>query len=623
MADELLGGILGADDEDKPEVEGPDPLIGTEAFAASVAARLSANDPGVARETEQFLKHQSRLLKIQAEHLVDEHALRVTHLRNQLDEEGVRGFSLRLRVAFQVFIALVATVLGLGVLVLLRDAFTSRRVVIDPFHAPPALAQRGIDGTVIASGLLDELSRLQDSTRSVSAAFSISSTWADNIKVDVAETGISLGELSRILRERFGHDVHLAGDLTESLSGGYELTVRGNGVPPKTFAGAATDLRKLTLEAAEYVYSKSQPARWSAYLSNMGRTAEAIEFCRTAVAGADPETRAELLNTWANGLETQGGSTEEAMHLFEEAVKIAPRTWRTYANLMNTQMMLGKEEEAWRTGNAMLKITGGRPSGRDASNLQNWDYLTWNLQQWRDAVIEDAATNGGLGSSVGTAGPTIADVQMRLHEPQSAKLSLDTTKEDPHDLTIGALTQFIRGRLAADAGDVASASAHMEAFAAAYANPDISSNNPGYICWVAPVREMAGHPEQADALLKSAGSYVDCYRFRADILDGRGHRAEARAAYAQAVALAPDLPAAYYSWGLALARHGELAGATEKLRLANARGPHWADPLKSWGDVLLRQGKTKQAIGKYNEALKYAPNWAELKQAAAAAQRAS
>ena len=505
MAEERLGGILGAQEEDQPEVEGPDPLIGTEAFAAAVAARLSGNDPGVARETEQFLKHQSHLLKIQAEHLVDEHALRLTHLRNQLEEEGVRWFSLRLRIAFQVFVALVATVLGLGVLVLLRDAFTSRRVVIDPFHAPPGLAERGIDGTVIASGLLDELSRLQDSTRSVSAAYSLTSTWADNIKVDVAETGISLGELSRILRERFGHDVHIAGDLTESLSGGYALTVRGNGVPPQTFSGAVTELPKLTIQAAEYVYSKSQPARWSAYLSNMGRTTEAIEFCRTAVASADPETRAELLNTWANGIETIGGSTRDAVKLYEEAIKIAPRTWRTYANLMNTQMLLGEEEEAWRTGNAMLKVAGSRPSGRDASSVQNWDYLTWNLQQWRDASLADAASNGGLGSFASAAGPVIAEVQMRLHEPQAAELSLDTTKEDPHDLNIAALTHFVRGRLAADAGDVASASMHMEAFAAAYANPDISSNLPGYICWVAPVREMAGHPDQADALLKQRG----------------------------------------------------------------------------------------------------------------------
>jgi hypothetical protein len=52
------------------------------------------------------------------------------------------------------------------------------------------------------------------------------------------------------------------------------------------------------------------------------------------------------------------------------------------------------------------------------------------------------------------------------------------------------------------------------------------------------------------------------------------------------VALAPDVPAAYYSWGVALARHGDLMGAEAKLMDANERGPRWADPLKALGDVL-------------------------------------
>ena len=50
--------------------------------------------------------------------------------------------------------------------------------------------------------------------------------------------------------------------------------------------------------------------------------------------------------------------------------------------------------------------------------------------------------------------------------------------------------------------------------------------------------------------------------------------------------LAPDLPAAYYSRGVALARHGDLSGAETKFEQANLRGPLWADPLKAWGDVL-------------------------------------
>jgi tetratricopeptide (TPR) repeat protein len=177
------------------------------------------------------------------------------------------------------------------------------------------------------------------------------------------------------------------------------------------------------------------------------------------------------------------------------------------------------------------------------------------------------------------------------------------------------MTHFVRGRVAAEAGDIARAAAEMEAFATAYANPTVSSNYPGYNCWIAPAEEAAGHTDKADAVLNAAGSYVDCYRFRADILDGRGDWPDAQKAYAEAVALARDLPAAYYSWGVALARHGELAGAEAKLKDANQRGPHWADPLKAWGDVLMKQGKTKESLVKYDEALKYAPNWKELREA--------
>jgi Flp pilus assembly protein TadD len=69
------------------------------------------------------------------------------------------------------------------------------------------------------------------------------------------------------------------------------------------------------------------------------------------------------------------------------------------------------------------------------------------------------------------------------------------------------------------------------------------------------------------------------------------------------------------SWGVTLARHGDLAGAEAKLMDANKRGPHWADPLKARGDVLEKRGDAKAALAKYDEALKYAPNWKQLQEA--------
>jgi tetratricopeptide (TPR) repeat protein len=206
-----------------------------------------------------------------------------------------------------------------------------------------------------------------------------------------------------------------------------------------------------------------------------------------------------------------------------------------------------------------------------------------------------------------------------MHDEDAAELALKTTKADTNDPTIGAATHFVRGMLAADVHDTARAATEMEAFQASYANPVVSSNYPGNNCWIAPAEEAAGHPDKADAILKTAGTFVDCYRFRGDILDGRGDWAGAQQAYKEAVALAPDLPAAYYSWGVALARHGDFAGAEDKLKAANQRGPHWADPLKAWGDLLAKRGRWKDALAKYDAALKFAPNWVALRDARGAA----
>jgi len=70
-----------------------------------------------------------------------------------------------------------------------------------------------------------------------------------------------------------------------------------------------------------------------------------------------------------------------------------------------------------------------------------------------------------------------------------------------------------------------------------------------------------------------------------------------------------------------LARRGDLAGAQAKYAAAQARGPHWADPLKSWGDALAAQGRWDEAVAKYEQAIAYAPRWRALQAALAEARR--
>jgi len=258
----------------------------------------------------------------------------------------------------------------------------------------------------------------------------------------------------------------------------------------------------------------------------------------------------------------------------------------------------------------------GDLDGRRSFRMANWDYLTWNLQAWLAAQVADADAEAGIGSGQASSGPQIADIDVRLHDPEAAQLALKTTTEDPNDVAGAALAHHVRARLAWEAGDMATAVAEAEAFGAAYPTPSVAANEPGYQCWIAPIEEAGSHPDRADALLKSVIRYVDCYRFRADILDGRGDWPGAQKAYADAVDLAPDLPAAYYSWGIALARHGDLAGGEMKLKEANGRGPHWADPLKAWA---RRSVEARQAARSAREVRRGAQVRTELERTQAGA----
>lgn len=94
------------------------------------------------------------------------------------------------------------------------------------------------------------------------------------------------------------------------------------------------------MEAAEYVYSLSQPARWASYLGGVERYEEAIAFCRTAVASADPAERPRLLDAWAVMIILSGGSAREALALERAPVKLQPDLWSTRANIQNDLMIL-------------------------------------------------------------------------------------------------------------------------------------------------------------------------------------------------------------------------------------------------------------------------------------------
>ncbi len=616
MAEGIIGGILGEEDE-KPESEAPEALAAAEAFAAAVAAIASRQDPQVARDTSAFLRDQSELLRVQKRHLEAEHALRLTQLRGQTREGELRRAGMRLRFGFQTFLGLVTTTIAVGAVMLLWDAVTARKVTISAFEVSPALATRDLNGRIVASAVLDELVSLQAATRSSTEKSELRSGWDGEIRLEVPETGLSVGEISHFLRSQFGHDVSIEGDLVSMPAGGVALSVRGTGLVPKRFIQPDGDPHAAARAAAEYIYGQVRPALWVAYLGTQFRNREAMEFAKAALGRTTGPDRARLLDVWAGAQINETGDFESSFELLREALRANPNDWGSHEDVIEFTRASGREEEAWRAGETLRSLAGGRPGRAPEIRYSVWDQMTWNLGDLLRAFRADFDATAGAGTDFGPTWVFIPMAEALLHDPAAAEHALSLVPANGDEVGEQFARHWARALIADERGNAEIAAREWQNALADYHVPFNHIMAPTAPCYAAVALERTGQHAAADAALALPGErrYVDCLRFRADITDGRGDWAGAQRMYAESVAIAPDLPAGRYSWGLALVRHGDLEGAAAKFRDANEKGPHWADPLKSWGDVLVKLGKPNDALAKYYEALKYAPNWKQLHEA--------
>ena len=71
-------------------------------------------------------------------------------------------------------------------------------LIIESFSVLPSdMASRGLTGQVLATQMLDKLTAMQRATRSTRAPRTYANNWSDDIKVEIPETGVSIGEAYR------------------------------------------------------------------------------------------------------------------------------------------------------------------------------------------------------------------------------------------------------------------------------------------------------------------------------------------------------------------------------------------------------------------------------------------
>ncbi|MGA2366779.1 MAG: hypothetical protein ABSG12_14955, partial [Steroidobacteraceae bacterium] len=279
-----VSGILGTESE--ASVEGSVSETGLDPTAAALAAEAAKSDPELAKKASAYFDSQRHLVDVQTEHLHEQRAVNLSLLKLKRSRE-------RLKLGLQLFVILAATVIGIGALLMIRNAIEAHGVVIEAFQVPPDLAQRGLTGEAIAEQVLDQLAEMEAAASSSSArpASSYSSSWGHDLKVEIPETGVSFGELNRYLHEAWGRESHISGEVYETPTG-ITVTARTSEKQSKSFSGRTDDLGQLVRRAAESIYAQTQPYRFANYLFNQGRMDEYAAVTQRLSRDRNPVERA-------------------------------------------------------------------------------------------------------------------------------------------------------------------------------------------------------------------------------------------------------------------------------------------------------------------------------------------
>lgn len=509
----------------------------------------------------------------------------------------------------------VGTVAGATVALMAWSAWRASGAVVESFEAPPALAQRGLSGNVVAASFQDALATIQGNVRTTARRRAIDNAWTGDISVQVPQTGVSIGEVDRLLRRKLGSETYISGSLVQNVDGSATLMIRGSGIDPRSFSGPVDQLPQLITTAAEYVYGAYEPRLFATYLYQKKRYAEGETFVTSAFARADDAVRPELLVYWGLML-SQQQRRPEAINKLRLGVTQDPTLWRGWNSLVgNTRAVYG-EEASWRVGQELIRAAAAAPANNKPSALGWYNFQSLS-QDWTGQIekLEDDARMTGGGGSFGVLSATLlADAELRRHDWAGARHYIDMA--DPNDPALPAMRLFAQGYQELDSGRPDLALAPLEAFLEIWkGSPEIKFQYEYGPCFVALAQGLGGHANRVNATIALSPQTSVCEVMRADIIASGTSPAQADLAYARAIRLAPSLPFAWQRWGEALLRRGDLDRAYAMFTRAARQAPRWADPLKGQGDILSRWGKGPEALARYDAALGFAPRWAALRDA--------
>lgn len=579
---------------------------------SGLAASVAIGRGGERADT--FLDEQTRLTRLQIGQLEEEN---LTRRRMLKIEHASAVFKLALEVAIAAAITIVAIALGAAV----WNAAHDNGLVVESFSVPPDLAGRGLTGEVVAAKVLDRLSAMQAQTVSNRAASSYANNWGDDIKVQIPDTGVSIGEFNRLLRAWFGHETHIRGEIYRTPTGLAVTARTGNEVSPN-FTGSDADLDTLMQKAAEAVYHATQPYRYAVYLQNTGRIKEAEAAYDDLIEHGSPQDKA-----WAYvGVENiyiNRGESKRALDSLYKALAVRPDFFMSYTNMAGIQSQLGHDEEAYV---AQKKATELLRAHRDTDlNARGERINMVSSEAALAAAIGDYSRwvkfNGDTESlpdfnnQIENARQNDIIAYAFLHDAAASHAAFARLKPSNNPVTnIGREGNHAFADLLLGNPDTALAKRAKFVDALSKAGPQGAfALHRQFDPAIALALAMKGDFKAAHALIDTTPTdCIICLRGRAEIDVHEKNWNGAGYWFARAVKAAPSMPQARTEWGMVLLSQGRPKAAIALFSAAHDKSPHFADALEGWGEALMMQNRSDLALEKFAQANMYAPHWSRL-----------
>jgi len=601
MADDILDAQGAAED-----------IAETNAAAVALALDGASGRPELSAAIAAFLKEQRRLMEEQREQLRDQ----VKRMRLGIVDQ-------RFSIALKAMTALVGLAVAAAFAIMAWNAYGAGGLVIEPFSVPPDLAARGLTSEVVAAKLLDQLSQMQNETRSQRAPQSFQNYWGQDIKVMIPDTGVSLGELDRYLHLKLGHETHVSGEVVRS-GARIAITARAGTNGSGAVSGTENALDPLMHNLAEQVYRLTQPYLYGAWLQAHGRVKDALPVFMALATDGPEQERAWGYLGWSNCLQEIAGERAR-FAMLQRGVEADQKLFILRQNITLSEDEMSRPEAAIADGRkalALLDLPGNggiRDSVAPYSRARVQSAIETNSGDYRTAAAR-VLSSANLAIFTYSVAALASRSFAGMHDLRGARAvaTMQGLGRDAINLQVKSLddlsAQMLVALQAEDWREVIAADAKASALLA-----KLPALHDLWLTRIAPfaaaTHARLGDFKTANALIVQAPDRCDiCLRTRAQIAELQGQHARADWWFARAVSQNRSIPFAYTDWGQALMARGDLDGAIAKFESANRKGPHFADPLEMWGEALIAKDRSDLALAKFEEANKYAPNWQRLHQ---------